>query len=124
MPDPTLDPGPLDELLETVGGDREFLGELIETYLNDTPALLAALTRGLADGDAVVVRRAAHTLKSTSATFGATRLAWLGREIEAAASADDLAGLGPQVEAAEAEFDLVAPALRAAGTDGSGAQSR
>ncbi len=50
MPDPTLDPAALAELLETVGGDREFLAELIETYLGDSPGLFDELRAGLADG--------------------------------------------------------------------------
>ena len=52
MPDPTLDPAALAELLETVGGDREFLAELIETYLGDSPGLFEELRAGLTTGDA------------------------------------------------------------------------
>jgi HPt (histidine-containing phosphotransfer) domain-containing protein len=112
MPDETLDRAALDELLETVGGDREFLVELIETYLADSPGLLADLSAGLAAGDAAAVRRAAHTLKSTSATFGATRLATTCREIEAAAAADDLADLLSRADGAAAEYEAVAAGLR------------
>ncbi len=121
MPDPTLDPAALADLLETVGGDREFLAELIETYLGDSPGLFGELRAGLAEGDAAAVRRAAHTLKSTSATFGATRLAGICRDIEAAAAADDLAELDPRREAAETEFEAVAAALGTlAGQNGAG----
>jgi HPt (histidine-containing phosphotransfer) domain-containing protein len=115
MPDPTLDAAALAELLQTIGDDREFLAELIETYLDDSPALFADLRGGLAAGDASAVLRAAHTLKSTSASFGAAHLAALSREIEAAAGAGDLAGLAPRVEIAETEFEAVAAALRMAG---------
>ncbi len=119
MPDPTIDPAAIAQLLETVGDDREFLGELIESYLGDSPALFDDLRAGLAAGDEVAVRRAAHTLKSTSATFGATDLAATCRQIEASAGAGDLVGLGPQVDTAELEFDAVSAALRAiAGDDG------
>jgi HPt (histidine-containing phosphotransfer) domain-containing protein len=113
MPDETLDRAALAELLETVGGDREFLEELIDTYLGDSPSLLADLRAGMSAGDAAAVRRAAHTLKSTSATFGATRLATTCREIEAAAAADELVDLGPLAEAAETEYAGVAAELRA-----------
>lgn len=114
MPDETLDQAALAELLETVGDDHEFLVELIATYLGDSPGLVAGMRSGLASGDAAEVRRAAHTLKSTSATFGAARLASMSREIEAAAAAGDLAGLAPQVEVAAVEYEAVAEALRAA----------
>jgi HPt (histidine-containing phosphotransfer) domain-containing protein len=121
MPDETLDRAALAGLLDTVGGDREFLVELIETYLADSPRLLAGLRAGLAAGDAVAVRRDAHTLKSTSATFGATRLATMCREIEAAAAVPDLAGLAPRIEAVAAEFETVAAALRVAGGENTAA---
>jgi len=121
MPDETLDRAALAELLETVGGDREFLVELIETYLGDSPAQFAALRTGLAAGDEVAVRRAAHTLKSTSASFGATRLATMSREIEASAAASDLAGLPPRVDAIATEYEAVAAALRLVAIEDGGA---
>ena len=121
MPDPTLDPSALDALLDTVGGDREFLAELIETYLGDGPGVFEDLRAGLAADDAAVVRRAAHTLKSTSATFGAANLAAICRGIEASAAANDLTELATRVEAAESEFEAVTAALQAvAGQSGSG----
>jgi HPt (histidine-containing phosphotransfer) domain-containing protein len=119
MPDPTLDSVALEELLETVGDDREFLAELIETYLGDSPGLFEELRAGLTTGDAVAVRRAAHTLKSTSASFGATRLAGICREMETSAGAADLADLPPRLAAAEAEFEAVAAALRVVADQGS-----
>ncbi len=118
MPDQTLDGAALTVLLETVGDDREFLGELVETYIADCPGLLADLRGGLASGDVVAVRRAAHTLKSTSATFGAMRLAAIGRDIETAAAADELTDLAPRIAEAEAEFAIASVALRAAAAEG------
>ena len=124
MPDDTaLDPVAITELLEAVGGDLEFMADLIATYVGDSPALIAGMRGGLSSGDATGVRRAAHTLKSTSATFGATRLVAMSREIEAAAAAENLAGLEPQIEAAAAEYEVVAAALRAAVESGLGAAS-
>jgi HPt (histidine-containing phosphotransfer) domain-containing protein len=122
MPDPTLDTAALADLLETIGDDPEFMAELVDTYLADSPGLFAELRAGLASGDATAVRRAAHTLKSTSASFGATRLAALGREMEAAADTGDLAAVASRVETAETEFEAVAVALRAAA--GAGIASR
>ena len=113
MPDQIVDAGALSVLLETIGGDRIFLAELIETYLADSPGLIAQLRDGLAADDAPGVRRAAHTLKSTSATFGAMRLAAIAREIETAAADDDLTEAAARIDAAQAEFDLVGGQLRA-----------
>ena len=112
MPDAPIDTAAFDELLETVGGDREFLAELIETYLSDSPGLFAELRAAIAAGDAAAARRAAHTLKSTSASFGATDLSAQCREIEAAAAAGDLVGLEERVDRAEEAYRAVEAALR------------
>ena len=118
MPDAPIDAATLAELLETVGGDRAFLAELVETYRADCPRLLAELRAAVAAGDAPAARRAAHTLKSTSASMGALGLAAQCREIEAAAAAGDLAGLDERVERVAVTYDEVEAALRAAVTAG------
>jgi HPt (histidine-containing phosphotransfer) domain-containing protein len=118
MPDAPIDSAALDELLETVGGDREFLAELVETYLSDSPGLFIELRAAIAAGDAASARRAAHTLKSTSASFGANGLAARCREIEAAAAAGDLDGLGEQVDLAEATYGEVASTLEVVAAGG------
>jgi two-component system, sensor histidine kinase len=121
MPDAPIDLAALAELLETVGGDRDFLAELVETYRADCPNLFAELRAAVSNGDAAAARRAAHTLKSTSASMGALGLAAECREIEAAAGAGDLAGLDARVERAAATFGEVEAALRAAVTAGEAA---
>ena len=119
MPDGPIDATTFADLLETVGGDRGFLAELVETYLAYSPGLLAELGAGVAADDAASARRAAHTLKSTSASFGARRLSGLCREIEAAAAAGNLVGLDESVELAAAEYAGVEVELRRrAGADG------
>lgn len=121
MPDEPIDVDAFAELLETVGGDREFLAELVDTYLADSPNLFAELRAAIASDDAATARRAAHSLKSTSASFGATTLAGQCREIEAAAAAGNLDGLDEQVASAAASFVEVEAALRAAVTAGEAA---
>ena len=68
------------ELKETTGVD--FVVELVHTFLEDAPKLLAALHEATASGDAGAFRRAAHSLKSNGNTFGATALAGLARDLE------------------------------------------
>jgi HPt (histidine-containing phosphotransfer) domain-containing protein len=112
-----LDATALQELLETTGGDRSFLAELIDTFLAEAPTLLADMQRALADGRADELRRAAHSLKSTSASFGAHGLARLARQIEEPARAGTLGGLDARVAEARAEYARVEAALRAARPD-------
>jgi HPt (histidine-containing phosphotransfer) domain-containing protein len=113
MPEPTIDPTAFAELLENVGGDREFVAELVGTYLSDSPGLFAELRAAIAADDAATARRAAHTLKSTSASFGARALADRCREIELAAAGGQLDGMTEQVDLAEALYRAVATALEA-----------
>ncbi|HEY8199541.1 MAG TPA: Hpt domain-containing protein [Candidatus Limnocylindrales bacterium] len=121
MPEAPIDDAAFAELLETVGGDREFLAELVDTYLADSPCLFAELRAAIAADDAATARRAAHTLKSTSSSFGANGLAALCREIEAVAGAGELAGLEAQVDMAAASYVEVEAALRSAVTAGEAA---
>ena len=114
MADQPIDQAVLDELLETVGGDRAFLAELVDTYLADSPSLFVELRAAIAAGDAATARRAAHTLKSTSTSFGALDLAGRCREIEASAAAADLDGIEEQVALAETSYAQVEIALRTA----------
>jgi histidine phosphotransfer protein HptB len=62
------------ELLETTGNDPSFVIELIDTYLTDSVGLLETMQRSIDTADADGLRRAAHSLKSNSATFGARTL--------------------------------------------------
>jgi len=68
------------ELQDTAGA--QFVTELVDTFLDEGPVMLAELraARAAADGDRF--RRAAHSLKSNSMTFGATTLGALARALE------------------------------------------
>ena len=58
------------------------MSDLIAQLLTDAPALVETAWAALERGDASEVHRAAHTLKSNAATFGAHRLADMCRELE------------------------------------------
>ncbi len=67
-----------------VGKDAEvILAEIIDCYLEDAPQHLKNIAEAIAQKNAAELRRASHTLKSSSATLGATNLAALCQEIEA-----------------------------------------
>ncbi len=87
-----MDPSPIDlaiftELRENVGA--EFAIELVDTFLEEAPGILAELRTALAASDAVAYRRAAHSLKSNGATFGAVTLAGMARDAELGGFAGD-----------------------------------
>jgi HPt (histidine-containing phosphotransfer) domain-containing protein len=101
----------LTRLAEGVGGDAEFVSELIDQFVADTPSLVAAARAGLEDGDADEVRRAAHTLKSNAATFGADDLAERSAALEEAAKRGALEDGAAAVDAMARELDVVREAL-------------
>lgn len=113
-----LDRAALDRLRDTVG--EEFVGELVATFLGDAPGQLATLRGALERGDVEQARRAAHTLKSNAATFGAESLSELCRRLEEKAKSGVLAGGVELVGQAEVEYGRVEAALTA--LDGGGAE--
>jgi GAF domain-containing protein/DNA-binding response OmpR family regulator len=109
---PAVDAAVLERLAESMGGDDAFVAELIDQFVTDSPALVAAARKGLEAGDAEEVRRAAHTLKSNAATFGANELADRSRRLEMAARADELGGGEASIDAVAEELERVHAALR------------
>ena len=107
MTEPLIDPEVYAELSDTMGAD--FAAELVATFLEDAPTLLAALKEAAARGDADGYRRAAHSLKSNADTFGAPALAARARAMELGG----LASGAPPVAALEATYAETALALKA-----------
>jgi HPt (histidine-containing phosphotransfer) domain-containing protein len=70
----------------------------------------------VAAGDSETARRAAHTLKSNAATFGATGLAELCAELEAGARGGDLADGAQAMQRIDVSFAAVEAELAAVGT--------
>ena len=109
--DGVLDLPTFEALFESVGGDPEFIVELIDTYVADAPAQVGSLRVALAAGDVEALIRPAHTLKSSSASLGALGLAEQCRQLEHAARGGFLDGAADAVEGIAAEVDRVATAL-------------
>ena len=74
--------------------DREMLTGLIGQFLEEAAGRVARLNGGA--GDIAMLRREAHTLKSTAGTFGARALSAAARVLEAACiSAQDVGAASP-----------------------------
>ncbi|HEX2066976.1 MAG TPA: Hpt domain-containing protein [Candidatus Thermoplasmatota archaeon] len=106
----SVDEATLRALLDDLGGDAEVVKELVQSYLEEAPRLLAEARVALAAGDAAALQRAAHTLKSTSATFGALELAESSQAIEQAARAGEVPAAAA-LAALEAQFQAAKAAL-------------
>ena len=98
------------ELEDTAGA--EFVAELVDTFLEETPGMLAELRSARTENHAERFRRVAHSLKSNGNTFGALKFAALARELELkgldADPARDMAALA----AFDAEYARAAAALK------------
>ena len=106
MSEPVIDPVVFAELQEAAGA--EFVTELVGTFFEEAPVMLAELRSAQAAGNADAFRRAAHSLKSNSHTFGATRLGELARDLELGGLIADSAPL----DALESEYQVAATALK------------
>ncbi|MDE2297228.1 MAG: Hpt domain-containing protein [Burkholderiales bacterium] len=102
---PTIDLATYGELLATTGDD--FAKELVGTFLEEAPVMLAELRTARAAGHADAFRRAAHSLKSNSQTFGALTLATMARALELSPLPADARAL----DALAHEYALAAAAL-------------
>ena len=116
MPDAepaVLDKTVLAELQATTGDDLAFVLELVETYLADVPIQLEGIADAIGADDAAALVRPAHTLKSSSATVGAMRLAGVARELEMTGRSGTLDGGGRDgLERARAEWRAASEVLQ------------
>ena len=104
-----IDRSAVDRLAASMGG--AFAAELLDTFVEDARDLTATLRRALAGADVDAFRRAAHSLKSTGETVGATRLAALARELEAQARGGSLDGIGGRLDQLVGEYERATRAL-------------
>ena len=109
-----LDTSALEGLLEMIGGDQDSLKELIDSYLSESPKLIEDLEAGLDGQNQDLIKRSAHTLKSSSNDFGAMGLQKMSESLETDARAGDLdySAVTEQVAQIKTNYSAVADALR------------
>jgi HPt (histidine-containing phosphotransfer) domain-containing protein len=107
---PVIDTATFEELKQMSGAD--FITELIDTFLEDGPQLIGQLRSALQANDTDVFRRAAHSLKSNAATFGASRLAALAQELETLGKEKKLADTGNRLEVLETAYESASRELK------------
>src|SRR5260221_5776133 len=86
---PTLDQKIFAKVRELmVDTDPTLLANSIDQFLEYSSTMLAKLRTAIQNFDVYMVSQVAHTLKSSSASYGASHLSALCRELEALARAD------------------------------------
>jgi len=97
------------ELRVSVGD--EFAAELVDTFLEEAPAILDQLRAAMAAGDADGYRRAAHSLKTNGNTFGALEFASVAGAIEQRGLTGDAATDASMVDALDSAYIAAAAEL-------------
>ena len=110
MPNTEIDLTTFDELKQMSGAD--FINELVDTFLDDGPKMIAELRAALLAHDADSFRRAAHSLKSNAATFGAQHLSELAKALEMLGKESRLADTGDRLDALELTYQAAAAELK------------
>ncbi len=101
--------------LTRVGGDEELLRELTAVFLTDAPTWLNDARAAAARGDAVGLRRAAHTIKGAVGYFGAAEAAAAAARVEELGRTGDPAAAVAALPELEQALDRLTAALRAGG---------
>jgi signal transduction histidine kinase/CheY-like chemotaxis protein/HPt (histidine-containing phosphotransfer) domain-containing protein len=113
-PPATLDVKALVDLRTMLGRQADrMLPELIEQFYADALRLLGQARQAFEKGRVEDLRIASHSLKSTSAAFGAMALSAVARELEALSRGEKLDGVAELLAKAEAEFATAKTALEA-----------
>jgi CheY-like chemotaxis protein len=108
-----LDAKVLQSFRNMVGANVDLvLAEMIDCYLDDAPKLLNAIATSVAQNDAISLRRASHTLKSSSVTLGATTLAKFCQDLELMSRTDNTEYGVDKLPQLEAEYKRVKAALQ------------
>ncbi|MCA9664568.1 MAG: response regulator [Myxococcales bacterium] len=111
---PTID---LSKLAALRGNDPSGLERLIGLFLEDTPQRIRDVEQALSRGDMKACAEAAHTLKGSTAYFGAARMKTLCANVEARARADDPEGVRTKLDELVREMAEVERALAKASSE-------
>ncbi len=104
-----LDKRTVEELRELM---QEKFQAIIETYMRDAPIRFKTMRDAITASDAEKLYRAAHSLKSASASLGAINLSGLARQLEHMGRNEDLEDVRDIFNEAVREYGVVRQALK------------
>jgi HPt (histidine-containing phosphotransfer) domain-containing protein len=98
-------------------GEPDIVQELAAAFQFETPPLLQALHRAVAEEQSEQLKQAAHNLKGSSNNLGARTMAGLSAELEALGKQRTLEGAAELVTRLEREYRRVCEALAVQGVE-------
>jgi CheY-like chemotaxis protein len=110
--DPDPDVFDIQTALEGMGGDGNLLKEIAALFVDSLPENLAEIERAVAEGDAVGLERAAHSLKGAVSNFGAKRAYEAARSLESSGKENQMQGVEHDLAALERELEALADQLK------------
>ncbi|MDX2096598.1 MAG: response regulator [Leptolyngbyaceae cyanobacterium bins.59] len=110
--EPILDHKVLQDLQDLAGPQIEIVIDIINSYLDDLPNLLQAIHQAIERSDAPALRKAAHALRSTSATVGAVSLAERVKPVEELGRTGTTIGAKSRMASIHSETERVRKALQ------------
>ncbi len=93
-------------------GHTGILSRVINIYLEKSPDLIKDLSSAYTDNDLTLLRRSAHSLKSSSANLGATQLSAVCQEIESLARDNIIDDVEPLLNKAKTTYQSTVQALQ------------
>ena len=108
-PQSVIDLPTFEALKEAMGAD--YINELVQAYFEETPQLLSKLQQALSKQDCDAFRQAAHSIKSTSNSFGALQFGTLAKELEMMGREARLDGASGKVKSLVAGYETVQQVL-------------
>jgi len=97
-------PMDFDRAIEEFEGDREFLIEVLNGFLENVKSQIATIRQAISDGDSEAVRREAHSIKGGAANLTADALSKVALELENIGKSGILEGGIEAIERLEKEF--------------------
>ncbi|MCC7493754.1 MAG: response regulator [Fimbriimonadaceae bacterium] len=101
----------INEAMDRFAGDCELARELLELFLDDLPRLHREVSAAAQAGDAVVLERAAHTLKGAVGNFGAKPAFAAAQRLEQLGRSGELREVDAALAALDVELERLRPAL-------------
>jgi signal transduction histidine kinase/DNA-binding response OmpR family regulator len=111
---PVIDETVLEDIRQMSGEQaNSLIGNIVELYLQKSPALIDDIHHGVRQGDAEQLFRAAHALKSSSANIGAVRVSEVARQLEKLGRENLLEHVHPHLDVLIQNYEQASVMLKA-----------